>query len=184
MARPSKLTESELAKIRDRHIAGESIRSLAKEVKMSESALRERISAQSAQIKQVAKQMVEAERNFKALPLSAQISARTLADEIKFRDENMASSAAYLSLTTKLWSKAAQDSTVKIMFKSMDDDGETVNPERLAACADEMPVIMKSIQLAKEASHIPLKAMDISAKEEKPEQEEGRKIILVNAPDE
>ncbi len=183
MARPSKLTESELAKIRDRHIAGESIRSLAKEVGMGESSLRERISAQSAQIKKVANQMVATEREFKALPLSAQIAAHFLADAIKQRDSNMAEAGTNLSEVSKMWAKAAKDSTVKIMFKAMDDDGETVNPERLAACSEEMAPVMKSIQLSKEAGVIPLKAMELAARNKEPENEE-RKILLINAPEE
>jgi len=95
MGRPSKLTEAQLHECQRRHIEGESIRSLAKEFSVSESALRDRISAQSAQIKTVANQIVATERAVHALPISAQITAHNLASKLRAISDNLASAAHY-----------------------------------------------------------------------------------------
>lgn len=42
-----------------------------------------RISTHSAEIKEVANQIVAAEQRFNALPVSAQVSARSLIDEVR-----------------------------------------------------------------------------------------------------
>ncbi len=182
MARPSKLTEKQWAEIERRHLAGEGVRDLAKEYKIAPSNISKRVSKQTQQQKEVANQLAAAEMNFSRLPVSQQIATRKLADEIKFRDENMVSAAIHLSAVTKAWSKAADDSTIKAMFKSLDDDGVTVNPDRLKDCTEEMTTVMKSIQIAKEASHVPLKTMEIAARSKEPSNEE-RKIVLINAPE-
>ena len=59
MGRRSKLTDKQWIEIERRHLDGESIRSLAKEFKVAESSIRERISAQSKRIIDVANQIVE-----------------------------------------------------------------------------------------------------------------------------
>ena len=81
MGRLSALTENQWEEIRRRHAAGEKGRVLAREFGIGESTLREKVSAQSAQVKAVVNQIVAADASFRALPISAQISARTLADE-------------------------------------------------------------------------------------------------------
>lgn len=183
MARPSKLTDDELAALRDRHINGESIRSLAKEVGMGESSLRERISAQSAQIKKAANQIVETKRTLKALPLSAQIAAHTRAEMLTQMGDRISSAGNDTALVSEMFAKAARDATSQIMFKAMGDDGETISPERLAECTEEIAAVMKSTMVSNEASKISLKLMDIAAKDK--ESDKGERIIhLVNDPDE
>lgn len=97
MGRPRKLSEEQLHRLMERHIAGESIRKLAGEAKMAESSLRALISAQSAQIKSVANQMVSAERAFQQLPLSAQITTKTIASRLMRMMDNMAAGSELAS---------------------------------------------------------------------------------------
>ena len=95
MGRTSKLTEKQWIDVEKRHIAGESMRALAKEYGVSEAAIRKRVSAQCAQIKQVANKLVEVEQELQAMPMLAQIQARNLADDLKAISSHLASSAKY-----------------------------------------------------------------------------------------
>jgi hypothetical protein len=99
MARPSKLTEKEWAEIERRHLAGESIRSLAREFRVAASSISERISERTTVQKSVAKQLAAAEMAFSALPVSERISVRSLADELKAISSHLASAAKYGSMT-------------------------------------------------------------------------------------
>jgi hypothetical protein len=111
MARPSKLTDKQWEEIERRHIKGESIRSLAREFKVSESTIRDRISAQCAEIKAVANQIITAEERFSALPVSAQVSARSLVDDLKAISGHLASAAKFGSMTAHRLSVIAHAQT-------------------------------------------------------------------------
>jgi hypothetical protein len=91
----SPLTDKQWEQIRVRLLAGEKGRALAREFGVSESAIRKRFGAQTKQIKKVAHQLVKAEQDFSALPISAQISARTLADELKAISMHTAGAARF-----------------------------------------------------------------------------------------
>ena len=108
MARPSKLSDRQWAEIEKRHLDGESIRSLAREFKVSESTIRERISAQSAQVKKVANQIVETNQALKALPISAQISAHNRAARLMAIQDATDDAAIAGSITSKRVSEAVQ----------------------------------------------------------------------------
>ena len=82
MGRKSKTTPEQDQRLIERHLAGESIRSLAKEVGISEASLRAKISAQSSQIKNAAQHIVQAERALTNMTISAQITARTIASKM------------------------------------------------------------------------------------------------------
>jgi len=99
MGRRSSLTEKQWQDIGERLLRGESGRSLAKEYGVSEAAIRKRFGSRTKEIKDVANQLVAAETAFKALPISAQISARTLADELKDISMHLASAARYGAAT-------------------------------------------------------------------------------------
>lgn len=99
MARPSKLSEKQWAEVERRHIAGESIRGLAKIYKVGESAIRARISAQSKDIKDVARQIVEVEEKFNALPVNAQITAHNLANQLRSISMHLGNAANYGAMT-------------------------------------------------------------------------------------
>lgn len=92
MGRPSKLTDAQWAKVEQRIKDGESVRSVAADIGIAESALRKRFSALK-EIKTVANQLVAAERALESLPLSARISARTLADQLHSTIRHMSNAA-------------------------------------------------------------------------------------------
>lgn len=94
MARPSKLTEKQWQVVIERAVAGEPVRAIARELKISESTIRERVSAQVKQIKDVANQIVNTDIALKQMPVSAQITAHNLADMIKAMQLNLVISAA------------------------------------------------------------------------------------------
>lgn len=91
MGRKSALTEKQWQAIEKRMLAGESARALAREFEISEAAIRKRLGARTKEVKAVANQLVAAETAFAALPISAQISARTMADRMKAMMTSMAS---------------------------------------------------------------------------------------------
>jgi hypothetical protein len=98
MGRPSKLTPKQWDAVDRRLLEGEPCRSLAAEYGIAESAIRKRFSAHK-QIKAVANQLVSAEAALHSLPVSAQISARTLADELKEISTHLAGAARFGAAT-------------------------------------------------------------------------------------
>ena len=126
MARPSKITDKQFAEIEQRHLAGESIRGLAREFDIAEAALRKRIKTranETKEIKEVAAQIVATEQRFAALPINAQISARTLADELKAISLHMASAAKNSAMTSHRLSILANNEAQKI------DDADPMQSE-------------------------------------------------------
>lgn len=93
MGRPSKLTEAQWALIQKRMLDGESRRALAKEFGLAESTIRERLSAQVAEIKDVATRIVATERALTSLPLSAQVVAHNLAARLRSISDHLAGAA-------------------------------------------------------------------------------------------
>ena len=83
MGRPSKLTEPMRVEIGRRIAAGESTRALAREYRIAESTLRGNFSAQAPAIRNVATALANAEVDLLRLPIAAQQSARSLADQLK-----------------------------------------------------------------------------------------------------
>lgn len=82
MARPSKLTEKQWDEVVRRNLAGESISKLAAEFGVARSAMSEKISDRTNKIKAVANQMVAAEREFKAMPVSDRAHVITVRDRL------------------------------------------------------------------------------------------------------
>jgi len=93
MARPSKLTEKQWIEITERVARNESMRALSKEFKVSEAAIRQQVSTRAKLIKDVANQMVAAEVAFKSLPVTSQIIAHNLADELRQITMHLSSAA-------------------------------------------------------------------------------------------
>jgi hypothetical protein len=114
MGRKSALTEKQWEEIERRLSKGEKGRALAREFEISEAAIRKRLGAQTKQIKDVATKLATAEIAFRALPVSAQISARTLADELKDISMHLAGAARYGSATAHRLSALANAEVQKI----------------------------------------------------------------------
>lgn len=146
MGRKSSLNDKQWAEIEARMVKGERGRRLAEEFGISEAAIRKRFGAQCAQIKAVANQMVAAETAFSALPISAQIAARTLADELKEISMHLAGAARYGAATAHRLSGIAHSKVGEI------DDAAPLN--------DDSMKVLKGIaaltQLANQAAEIPL----------------------------
>lgn len=131
MARPSKLTEKQWAELERRHLRGEKVSVLAKEYGIGIQTIRDRVSVKNAEIKEVAKQLVEAEKRYEALDVSVQVSVRTLADEMKAISSNLASAASYGAATAHKLARVANIQANKI---SEHEDDE-LNPESLRGIA-------------------------------------------------
>lgn len=123
MARPSKLTEKQWQVVIERAVAGESVRAIARELKISESTIRERVSAQVKQIKDVANQIVSTDLALKQMPVSAQITAHNLADMIKAMQLNLVVSAVNGA------SVAAKLSAIALNQANMVDENAIINSE-------------------------------------------------------
>jgi uncharacterized protein (DUF2342 family) len=117
MGRPSKLTEKQWQVIAERMSVGDSVRKLAKEFKISEAAIRLRLSAQTNEVKKLANQIVATEIALKQLPISAQITAHNLADQLRSISEHLAGAANYGAATAHRLSGIANGTVSKI-----DDD--------------------------------------------------------------
>ena len=114
MGRISKLTEKQWNELERRLLAGEAGRVLGREFGVSEAAIRKRLGTQTKQIKQVANQVFAAELALSALPIGAQISARTLADELKSISSHLASAGKYGAMTAHRLSAIANGQIEKI----------------------------------------------------------------------
>ncbi|HET8688146.1 MAG TPA: hypothetical protein VFM18_16040 [Methanosarcina sp.] len=180
MARPSALSPKKWEELIKRvpPLGTESIRSVAKEYGISEGAIRKRVNTHEKPILNLANQIAATETEFEKLPFSTQVKVRNLADEIKGMQFDLASAGKLNAQTAKMFSQAAHDATSRIMFKAMSDDGETISPERLAECGEELLPVMKSLQIANEAGKIPLKIAEISSKQK----EEDKPKDLDDAP--
>ncbi len=99
MARKSPLSNTQWGEIEKRLLAGEKIRALAREYGVAESTIRTRLSAQIAQIKNVANQVIDAEIALNSLPISAQISAQSLINDLRAISTHLAGAAKYGAIT-------------------------------------------------------------------------------------
>ena len=142
MARPSKLSEKQWQEIEKRHLAGETTGKLAKEFKVGNQTIRDRVSVKSKQIKEFASQIVDVETKFSRLPVSVQISVRTLADELKSISSHLASAGSLGAMTAHKLSQLANTQANKI------DD---VNP---LESVEELKTIAALTDIANKASMI------------------------------
>lgn len=157
MGRKSKLTDKQWEEVRQRHIDGESIRSLAEKFKVAESSVREKISGDAKKIKDVANQIVATESALKALPISAQISAHNLASQLRSISEHLAGAALFGSMTAHRLSGIANGQVEKI------DDAE---PEKSAEALQRIAVLTKIANSSSEIGLNLLKANKDAAPED------------------
>lgn len=155
MARKSKLTEQQWDEVLSRHLAGESIRSLAREYGLTENAIRKKISAQAEKIKSVANQIVTAEKAVSDLPISAQIKVRTLAERIRAINCHLAGAAEYGAATAHRMSQIANTLTEQIDEK---DPESSINKIRTVAALSDTANRASSIavSLAKNSTDKPI----------------------------
>jgi hypothetical protein len=114
VARPSPLTDKQWQEIGRRYNLNESARDLAKEFGVSDTAIRKRFSSQQTKIKDVANQVVSAEKAFQMLPVSSQISAQNLINDLRQVSNHLAGAAKYGAATAHRLSGIANEQVEKI----------------------------------------------------------------------
>lgn len=144
MGRKSKLTDAQWEKVGKRLLGGEKVRQLAKEYGVAESTMRERFSDINGKIKAVANQIVATDGALRELPISAQIAAISLADDLKAISHHLAGAAKYGSATAHRLSALAHDQVQKI------DDGDPLSGESIEA----MKGVALMTKLANDSSQI------------------------------
>ncbi|MDE2454397.1 MAG: Hin recombinase [Burkholderiales bacterium] len=144
MGRPSKLTDEQWSEIGRRRLAGEKDRALGKAFGISEAAIRARFSAQHRNVKAVAHQLVSAEQALRELPVSAQLSALQLVDELRAISMHLAGAAKFGAATAHRLAGIAHGKVAEI------DDAAPLDDESLGALRG-VAVLTK---LANDASHI------------------------------
>ena len=143
MGRTSKLSPDKWNEIQRRVLEGEKIRPLAREYGIAESAVREKISVQTSQIKTVAHQIVSTEKALAALPINAQINAQSLASKLRAISDNLANAAHYSAMNAHKLSKLANAQLANI------EEDPTEDWENLKG-------ISVLTSMANEASKIPM----------------------------
>lgn len=150
MGRKSALTDKQWADIEKRMLAGEPARALAREFGISEAAIRKKLGARTKTVKEVANQLVAAEKAFESLPIGAQISARTLADELKAVSMHLAGAAKFGAATAHRLSGIANAKVAEIDdAMPLDDEASIKALKGIAALTD----------LSNRSAEIPLKLL-------------------------
>lgn len=146
MGRKSKLTDKQWDQIGARLLKGEKIRVLAREFDVSEATVRGRFSAQHAEIKAVANQIVATEQAIKALPISAQCAAKNLADDLMAMSLHLAGAGKYGAATAHRLAGIANGKVQEI------DDAAPLTDDSRNALRD----VAVLTEMANKASNIPL----------------------------
>ncbi len=134
MGRKSSLTERQWVEIGKRLLSGkESARSLAREFGTSEASLRRKFPSQRKDVKNVANQIVAAEEALKRLPISSQIDALALVDELKAISTHLAGAGKYGAMTAHRLSGIAHAKVVEIDDAAPLDEGSLESLKGIAA---------------------------------------------------
>lgn len=138
MAKKSPLSDAQWKEIEKRLLAGEGSRALSRAYGVPESTIRFRLSAHTAQVKKVANQVIEAEQNFYALPVAAQISAQTLINELRSISIHLASAARYGAMTAHKLSGIANQQVEMIDDTDLSPDSKSMETLRTVAALTEV----------------------------------------------
>jgi ribosomal protein S11 len=125
--RPSKLSDAQWVEIQRRLALGEKATDLAREFKVSKTAISVRFSKRTETIKSVAQQVVSAEAALLALPVSEQKAAVSLIEELRTISTHMAGAARYGSATAHRLLAIANAKVQEI------DDADPLNAEGVQA---------------------------------------------------
>jgi hypothetical protein len=127
-------------------LKGDKARAIAREFGIAESTIRERFSDEHRKVKDVANQLVTAESALKALPISAQISALNLAEELKAISSHLAGAAKYGAATAHRLSGIAHAKVQLI------DDAAPLDEESM----ESLKGVAVLTRMANDASVIPM----------------------------
>lgn len=150
MGRKPALTPDQEQRAIERHIAGESLRSLAAEYGVAESSLRARISSRAQEIKNAAGLIAQTERTLTKMSISAQITARTVASKLMRAMDTMATG-----------NELAAGSYLKLMMAAnaasqrIDDANPMGSPESIGAIA----AVSALTKVANVAGEMPMRMM-------------------------
>jgi hypothetical protein len=125
--RPSKLTDSQWAEVGRRYAAGEGARALGREFGVTDTAIRKRLGSQSKEILSAAQQLASVEKTVELMPLSSQMSVRSLADQLKAIGSNLARATRAGSDTAAHLAELARDRAKHVLRDVPDDAGHLVS---------------------------------------------------------
>lgn len=115
MGRPSKLRPEQWAEIDRRLVAGEGVRALAREFGVSPSRISERhVPEQAERIRNVAEQLVDAQKALAALPVNQQYTAVSLAEKLRSISTSLASAADLGAKTSHRLQALANSEVAKV----------------------------------------------------------------------
>ena len=151
MARPSKLTSKQVEEIQSRHAKGESLRTLAAVYGVGKSAISDavkgntEVSGRPILEKTLANQLALIEKRIESLPISGQVSVRSLANQLKGISDNLAQAAHSGSKTAARINAIAEKQSLRINeFGTIEEN------------AIPLKNVMMMAQVANEAAKIPL----------------------------
>lgn len=144
MGRPSKLTDKQWSEIEKKLLQGEKAKDLAKQYKVSPTVLSRRFSASAKTVKDVANQIVATEVALKSLPVSQQLLAISIADDLRAISTHLAGAGKFGAATAHRLSGIAHAKVQEI------DDAAPLNTESIEALKG-VAVLTK---LANESSQI------------------------------
>lgn len=146
MGRPSKLTDAQWDEVKRRVLEGEKPADLAREYKVSKSAISTRVSKRVETVKTVANQIVATERALSEMSVSEQILTTTLAGRLRTISDNLAQAAEYGSATALRLHALANAEVQKV------DDAEVLSSKSLEAMKGVM-LLSKVANEAAESAH-------------------------------
>jgi hypothetical protein len=126
VARPSKLSESKWDEIGRKLHGGAKVADICREYKVSKSSVYGRFSEKVQKEKDVAQQILAAEQEFKALPISGQITVISILDELRAISSNLAGAAKNGSITAFRLSGIAARQVDKINEEDPMESQETL----------------------------------------------------------
>lgn len=100
MGRPSKLSPAQWKEIEVRLLAGEKAADLAREFGVSKTRVSARFSGRCETVRLVAEQLVRAEVSLRKLPVTEQVAAMNLAEELRSISVHLAGAARYGAATS------------------------------------------------------------------------------------
>ena len=148
MGRPSKLDERQRAEIQRRLAVGgegNSVTELAAEFRVGKATISRWFSKRTETVQTLANTLATTERAIEALPVSEQVSIRTLADQLKGISSSLAKAAASGSRVSATLSDLAERHTRRLAER-MDEEGVLM--------AEELKPVVALVETANRASTI------------------------------
>ena len=146
MGRPSKLNAAQWKEIHARLLAGEKAAALGREFGVSKTAISIRFSGRTETVKAVANQLVAAETALRKLPVTEQVAALNLADELRSISVHLAGAARYGAATAHRLAGIANGKVEEI------DDAKPLDTESL----ESLKGVAVLTEMANKAAHVGL----------------------------